>query len=127
LQARGLSLHGQFTAPEPSSLLLGRAGLAQLLAQRPELDAVYFSNDDMAVGGLMHCMAAGIAVPGQLALAGFNGLEIGEAVPLRLTTLRSPRYRIGQLAAEHILDRLAGGTPTACQDVGCEFIQGQTA
>lgn len=127
LNERGVTLQGQFTANEPSSLLLGRAGLAQLLAQHPDLDAVYCSNDDMAVGGLMHCMAAGIAVPGRLALAGFNGLEIGEAVPQRLTTLRSPRYRIGQLAAEHILTRLAGGTPPRREDTGCEFIAGQTA
>ena len=127
LGERGVALQGQFTANEPSSLLLGRAGLAQLLSQHPDLDAVYFSNDDMAVGGLMHCMAAGIRVPQQLALAGFNGLEIGEAVPQRLTTIRSPRYRIGQLAAEHILARLAGGTPARCEDIGCEFIPGQTA
>jgi LacI family gluconate utilization system Gnt-I transcriptional repressor len=127
LGERGVALQGQFTANEPSSLLLGRAGLAQLLSQHPALDAVYCSNDDMAVGGLMHCMAAGIRVPQQLALAGFNGLEIGEAVPQRLTTIRSPRYRIGQLAAEHILARLAGGTPARCEDIGCEFIPGQTA
>ena len=127
LAEAGVTLRGQFTANEPSSLLLGRAGLGQLLARHPDLDAVYFSNDDMAVGGLMHCMAAGIAVPERLALTGFNGLEIGEAVPQRLTTIRSPRYRIGQLAAEHILARLAGGTPPRSEDIGCEFIMGQTA
>jgi LacI family gluconate utilization system Gnt-I transcriptional repressor len=108
-------------------MLLGRSGLAQLLAQQPHLDAVYFSNDDMAVGGLMHCMAAGIAVPGQLALAGFNGLEIGEALPQRLTTIRSPRYLMGQRAADHVLARLAGQEPELREDVGFEFIAGQTA
>ncbi|CAN7245820.1 LacI family DNA-binding transcriptional regulator [Variovorax sp. LjRoot290] len=127
LSERGIALQGRFTADQPSSLLLGRSGLAQLLARHPDLDAVYFSNDDMAVGGLMHCMAAGISVPDQLALAGFNGLEIGEAVPLRLTTIKSPRYRIGQLAADHILARLAGQTPPLREDIGLEFIAGQTA
>lgn len=127
LAERGLALEGQFTAPHPSSLLLGRAGLQTLLAQHPDLDAVYFSNDDMAVGGLMHCLFAGIAVPRQLALAGFNGLEIGEAVPQRLTTIRSPRYRIGQRAADNILARLAGQEPAPREDVGLEFIAGQTA
>ncbi len=127
LAERGLALEGEFTAPRPSSLLLGRAGLAQLLTQHPDLDAVYFSNDDMAVGGLMHCLAAGIAVPERLAIAGFNGLEIGEAVPQRLTTIRSPRHRIGQVAADHILARLDGGSPPRVTDIGCEFIAGQTA
>jgi LacI family gluconate utilization system Gnt-I transcriptional repressor len=127
LAERGMALQGQFTADQPSSLLLGRAGLESLLTQHPDLDAVYFSNDDMAVGGLMHCLAAGIDVPGRLALAGFNGLEIGEAVPQRLTTIRSPRYRIGQRAAENILARLSGGDPSGHEDVGLEFIAGQTA
>ncbi|MDM0057614.1 LacI family DNA-binding transcriptional regulator [Variovorax fucosicus] len=126
LAENGLELEASFTAQQASSFLLGRAGLAQLLERHPDLDAVYFSNDDMAVGGLMHCMGAGVEVPGRLALAGFNGLEIGEAVPQRLTTIRSPRYRIGQLAAEHILARLAGNAPPLRLDLGYEFITGQT-
>ncbi|SCK58977.1 transcriptional regulator, LacI family [Variovorax sp. HW608] len=126
LAENGLELKARFTAQQPSSLLLGRSGLAQLIAAHPDLDAVYFSNDDMAVGGLMHCLVAGIEVPGRLALAGFNGLEIGEAVPLRLTTIKSPRHSIGQRAAEHILARLAGKVPPLRLDLGCEFIAGQT-
>lgn len=40
-----------------SSIEAGRDGLARLLDGSPGLDAVYFSNDDMAVGGLFHCRA----------------------------------------------------------------------
>lgn len=128
LAEHGLALCGEETSPEPSSTLLGRASLARLLAAHPELDAVYFSNDDMAVGGLMHCLRSGIAVPQQLALAGFNGLEIGEAMPLRLTTVKSPRYLIGQRAAEQVLARLGGDETTSrTLDLGFEFIAGQTA
>jgi LacI family gluconate utilization system Gnt-I transcriptional repressor len=128
LAEHGLALCGEAAADEPSSTLLGRTSLARLLADHPDLDAVYFSNDDMAVGGLMHCLRSGIAVPAQLALAGFNGLDIGEAMPLRLTTVRSPRYRIGQRAAEQVLARLAGDGQTPRKlDLGFEFIAGQTA
>jgi LacI family gluconate utilization system Gnt-I transcriptional repressor len=126
LTQHGLSLQGQFTANAPSSLLLGRQGLSRLLQDHPDLDAVYFSNDDMAVGGLMHCLAAGIEVPAELALVGFNGLEIGEATPLRLTTVRSPRRRIGQTAAEHVLARLGDQQPPRLLNLGYEFIRGQT-
>lgn len=127
LAGHGLALEAEFTAGEPSSLLLGRSGLAALLAAHPALDAVYFSNDDMAVGGLMHCIAAGIDVPGRLALAGFNGLEIGQATPLRLTTVHSPRLRIGQQAAARILERRQGAAPPRVTDVGFELVAGQTA
>ena len=66
-------------------------------------------------------------MPGQLALAGFNGLDIGEATPLRLTTIKSPRYQIGAMAADHILAKLANQSPEAISDVGFTFIAGQTA
>lgn len=127
LHEHGLALAGESVAPQPSSLLLGRRGMAALMARHPEVDAVYFSNDDMAVGGLMHCLHAGIEVPRQVALAGFNGLEIGETMPLRLTTVKSPRYDIGRLAAEHILERLDGQAPPRRCDLGYEFIAGETA
>jgi LacI family gluconate utilization system Gnt-I transcriptional repressor len=127
LADQGLALCGEVTDDAPSSVLLGRASLARLLLQCPDLDAVYFSNDDMAVGGLMHCLRMGIPVPGQLALAGFNGLDIGEATPLRLTTIKSPRYQIGEMAADHILAKLANQCPKAVSDVGFCFIAGQTA
>jgi len=81
----------------------------------------------MAVGGLMHCLHAGIQVPQRVALAGFNGLEIGETMPLRLTTVKSPRYDIGRVAAQHNLDRLAGRQPPRRRDLDYEFIAGETA
>jgi LacI family gluconate utilization system Gnt-I transcriptional repressor len=127
LAEAGLSLHARCLADEASSLLLGRTLLERLLADHPELDAVYCSNDDMAVGGLMHCIAAGIDVPGRLAVAGFNGLQIGEAMPRRLTTIRTPRYEIGQRAAQAILARLEGRRPERIDAVATEFIAGQTA
>lgn len=127
LEDRGLALAGWFTDEQPSSVLLGRWGLSELLTWHPDLDAVYFSNDDMAVGGLMHCLSAGIAVPGRLALAGFNGLDIGQATPQPLTTARTPRHAIGAQAAGQILDRLAGRAPEACVDLGLTFVRGETA
>lgn len=88
-----------------SSVGAGRAGLAALLARVPDLDAVVFSNDDMAVGGVFHCWSAEIALPQDLAIFGFNGLEVGQALPQPLSTLRSNRERIGQLAVAAILGR----------------------
>ena len=127
LAAHGLALAARSGAPAPSSLRLGRTALAALLAEHPALEAVYFSNDDMAVGGLMHCLQAGIEVPGRLALAGFNGLEIGEVAPLRLTTVQSPRHEIGRVAAQRLLARLDGHEAQAVTDLGFAFVDGQTA
>lgn len=128
----GLSLCAMITKDAPSSVALGRTALAQLLDEATiPPDVVYFSNDDMAVGGIFHCMACNIALPDQLALAGFNGLDIGQALPVPLTTTGSNRVRIGQKAAEVILERLAAGSGAAqgsCRiNVGFTLIAGGTA
>lgn len=128
LRAAGLELMGCVTLPEPSSVALGRRGLAKLLESGPSRpDLVYFSNDDMAVGGVFHCMAKGIAVPSELAIAGFNGLDLGQSLPVRLTTTASHRARIGETAANAILQRLNGQESARLTDVGFTLIAGGTA
>ncbi len=124
----GQALAHCLTLGGPSSVTLGREGLARLLAEAEQPpDLVYFSNDDMAVGGVFHCMAAGISVPDDLALAGFNGLDIGQALPVPLTTIASNRAAIGTEAARRLLERFKGGTPEKVSDVGFRLVPGKTA
>ncbi len=123
LREAGRPLAEREIAPGPSSAAAGREALARLIARRPDLDAVYFSNDDMALGGYFHCLADGIPVPGRLALFGFNALDIAAALPQPLTTIRTPRLEIGAAAAE----RLAADGPAETVDLGYELIAGATA
>ena len=123
LREAGLDWHGTEMVPGQSSTGTGRAALARLLARTPDLDAVYFSNDDMAVGGLFHCLAEGIAVPARLALFGFNGLEFGQAAPLPLSTIGTPRARIGQEAARLLCEN----APPQVLDLGFDLVEGATA
>ncbi len=115
----------------PSSVALGREGLAKLLkesATRSQpLEVVYFSNDDMATGGVFHCMAEGIDIPSTLAIAGFNGLDIGQQLPIPLTTIGSHRHLIGKRAAEQILAKLDGKPTESVVDVGFTLIPGASA
>ena len=122
----GGELVAKSTVDEPSSVGLGRRHVAGLLAQSPEIEVVYASNDAVASGALMHCLAEGIAVPGEVAIASFSGLEIGQSMPLPLTTVRSPRYEMGRLSAQRVLDRLNGKKPPRVSDAGFEFIEGAT-
>jgi LacI family gluconate utilization system Gnt-I transcriptional repressor len=88
--------------------------------------AVY-SNDDMAVGGVFHCMAAGISLPDQLAIFGFNGLDIGRELPQPLSTVRSNRYLIGQKAIESIVRAPERPATKTSIDTGFEIFTGATA
>jgi len=124
----GLTLANTLMLDGPSSVPLGRTGLAQLLATAsPAPKAVFFSNDDMAVGGVFHCQTAGLSLPGDIALAGFNGLSIGQALPTPLTTIASNRERIGFVAADHILRSLAGETPPKITRIEFRLVPGRTA
>ena len=86
-----------------------------------------FSNDDMAVGGMFHCLARGIVPKQDLALFGFNGLDIGQALPIPLATILSNRVLIGKVAVETILaDPVRPDAPTIV-DTGFEILEGGTA
>lgn len=127
LAEAGLPLVACLTLNGASSVPLGRAGLAQMLENHPRPDVVYHSNDDMAVGAAFECTARGLVVPDDIALAGFNGLEIGQALPVPLTTHESHRVLIGQQAAERLLDRISGRPAPRLTDVGFTLIPGGTA
>lgn len=93
-----------------SAVDCGRRMTADLLKRQPDLDCIYFSNDDLAFGGLCHCIATGIDVPGSVALAGFNGLGIIEGFPGKIATSRTARKEIGEKAARMILESLEHST-----------------
>ncbi|MFT7057576.1 MAG: LacI family gluconate utilization system Gnt-I transcriptional repressor [Pseudorhodobacter sp.] len=87
---------------EASSMEGGAREMEQLLTQHRDLDAVFFANDDLALGALFYCKNAGISVPGDVAIAGFNGLEMCQQISPRLTTIQTPRKEMGHLAGSLI-------------------------
>jgi len=96
-----------------SSVLLGREMTGQMLARSPKIDMIYYSSDTMSCGGLMHCIMNGISVPDQLALAGFNGLDLRHGMPLLTSTMNAYRFEIGKRAASLILEHMSPEyTPT---------------
>ncbi|MEO0783397.1 MAG: LacI family DNA-binding transcriptional regulator [Pseudomonadota bacterium] len=88
---------------QASSMEAGRKMTSAMLDEPNPPDAIYYANDDLAAGGLMHCLANGIDVPKEVALAGFNGLGFLSALPKRITSTVTPRYKIGADAASWIL------------------------
>jgi LacI family gluconate utilization system Gnt-I transcriptional repressor len=110
LAKAGLNRHRPVNLDEPSSAALGGQALIKLLAEKPELDALFFANDDLAVGAVLRAQRDGVKVPERVAIAGFNGLGLAELVTPALTTIASPRREIGRLAAEKLLMRIRGQT-----------------
>jgi LacI family gluconate utilization system Gnt-I transcriptional repressor len=85
----------------------GARAMATLLERRPDVRAVFCSADAIAVGALFECQRRGLAIPGRIAIAGFDDMPIAAQVVPALTTIRVRRYDIGQRAGKLIGDRLA--------------------
>jgi LacI family gluconate utilization system Gnt-I transcriptional repressor len=99
----------------------------QIMQQRPAVDAVFFCNDDLAQGALMAALRLGIDVPSQVAIAGFNDLTGSDQMLPSLTTVRTPRARIGEAAAQMLLTLMRGEAPDSAQvDLGFEIVQRQS-
>ncbi len=112
---------------EPSSLALGGQLLERGWRNCPDIDAIFFCNDDLAQGGLLAALRFGIDVPRQLAVAGFNDLAGSDQMWPALTTVRTPRAEVGQSAATMLLS-LMRGEPVAKHsvDLGWELVARQS-
>ena len=86
----------------------GRRAMADLLARRPDLDAVFAYNDVVAIGALEALAAAGRRVPDDVAIVGCDDVRLASLVTPALTTLRSDTYELGRRAAELLFERLRG-------------------
>jgi LacI family gluconate utilization system Gnt-I transcriptional repressor len=115
------------TVPAPSSLPLGRQGLASLLAASPRPTAVFCSSDLLAQGALEECRARSLAVPRDLAIMGFGDLDFAEHTFPALSTVRVDRAAIGRQAADLLLARIDGKCEAGIVlDVGFEIVDRQT-
>ena len=112
-----------YTNKSASSMALGGEILQQILANDPNVDAIFFCNDDLAQGALLAAQRLKIKVPQQVAIAGFNDLTGSDLIGPGLTTIRTPRATIGQEAAQMLLALMRHEeVPTASVDVGYELI-----
>ena len=86
----------------------GRAALHTVLAQAPDVRAIFFSTDVLAFGALLECRRLGWQVPERLAIAGLGDLTLAAEMVPALTTIEIRGYAIGARAADMLLARLGG-------------------
>ena len=108
LAAAGLRSHGGTRFGEWSEHW-GQEGAAQLLADEPDTDAIFCGSDQIARGVADTLRAAGRAIPGDVALVGFDNWEpmvLGAQPPL--TSVDMCLEEVGRVAAEMLLAAIAG-------------------
>lgn len=114
----------EILGPAPATFHRGREGLAELLASGAKPDAVACSSDPLAQGAIAEAQDRGRRIPGDIAVMGFGNLDFAAHTTPALTTVGIDRARIGRLAAEALLARMAGReSPGKIVDVGFELLE----
>jgi LacI family transcriptional regulator len=96
-----LELEGDFTESS------GHAAAQSILARTPRPTAVFAANDSMAIGALSAFAEAGLRVPEDIALVGFDDIPIARFLTPPLTTVRVEIAELGRRAVGHVVHTLA--------------------
>jgi LacI family transcriptional regulator len=86
----------------------GYEGLAALMQVPHPPTAVFAFNDLMALGALSYAYDHHIHIPDDLSIIGFDDIQASEFFVPALTTIAQPRYELGRIAAELLIDRILG-------------------
>lgn len=95
----------------------GARAMYELLDQAERPTAVFCANDLMAIGAMDAAFAAGLDVPGDLAIIGVDDIDAASLVRPALTTIRIPAQDIGRAAGDLLLHRITEGATTSQRHV----------
>ena len=110
-----------------SSFSVGATLMARILEENPDVDGIFCTNDDVAIGAFFECQRRGIPVPERIAIAGFHGHDVGRVMVPPLASVITPREAVGQRAAQELLTRLGGAGITEPRiDLGYRIERGGT-
>ncbi len=88
----------------------GFEAMQKLLAQKPRPHAVFIGNDAMAFGAYQALYQAGLRVPDDMAVIGYDDIELASYMTPPLTTIHQPKDELGELAIDVLIHRMAQPT-----------------
>lgn len=100
--------HGEFTLPS------GRAAMRRLMARNVPFDAVVAANDYMALATIEVLRSAGLRVPDDISVSGFDDVNAAACATPSLTSLRQPLWQLGSQAVKTLVDVWEGTTVPSC-------------
>ncbi|WP_068620984.1 LacI family DNA-binding transcriptional regulator [Paenibacillus tuaregi] len=87
----------------------GYSATKMMIMQGELPSAVFYANDEMALGGFKAFEEAGVSVPNDVSVIGFDDIQLAEYVRPSLTTVRQPKHEAGSLAGHLLFQMLDGG------------------
>lgn len=93
-----------------------------LLSMRPPPTAIFAANDDMAAGVIFEAQERGLRIPDDISITGFDDTLLASRIWPGLTTVRQPIRRMGETAADILIDRVMGRKVTARAPIPTELV-----
>jgi LacI family transcriptional regulator len=106
LAAAGEEVRAEYELPGNFSEASGYEAARRILSLTPRPTAIFACNDTTAIGALSALREAGVQVPGEMALVGFDDIPVGAYLTPSLTTVRVGIHEVGVLAVEILLQAL---------------------
>ena len=100
----------------------GYQATQELLALEERPTAIFAANDIMALGAMYAIEEAGLKIPKDIALVGYDDRDFAAWIKPALTTIRMPSYEMGQAAARSLLKQIAGEEPEDATQIPGELI-----
>lgn len=88
----------------------GYESMNRLLAEHAGMTAVFVTNYEMTLGAIIAINEAGIKLPKELSIIGFDNLQLSQVIKPRLTIITQPLEEIGEQVASRMLERLSGSS-----------------
>lgn len=110
--------------PGYSTEEMGYDGMIKLLELKQRPTAVFARNDYTAMGALNAIKRAGLCIPDDIAVVGYDDIPLASHTSPRLTTVRQPTREQGHMAAEFLLQRIKGDVerPRQEKSFDCELV-----
>lgn len=113
----------------PNPIEAGKESIEHLIKQK-KIEAVFCAHDNLALGALTAAQRLGITVPEHCAILGFGDFSFSSALVPRLSTIKPPAAKIGEIAALRILELLdripLEKAPSRLNRLSCELIARET-
>jgi LacI family transcriptional regulator len=107
LQAAGLTAEGSLVVESYWSSAGGEPAMRELLEREPEIDGVFASSDQIALGALKAIHDTGRRIPEDIAIVGFDNIPESEYFRPSLTTVRQGLAQVGRTAVNHVHQLIA--------------------
>ncbi|MEM8652688.1 MAG: LacI family DNA-binding transcriptional regulator [Pseudomonadota bacterium] len=108
LKSAGLQFASEEILIDRSGFYAGYYGTENILNRVGSLDAIYYQDDVMAIGGFFYCQSRGMRIPDDIGIAGWGSMEAASVLPQRLTTTVVSTQALGKSAADTLIARIRG-------------------